>query len=985
MSCHRRPLLYTVVVLLVALLLIDCAEAFEPKVTVSELPGGPRNIVYFNDSSVILYHADGKGQLLRSEDDGGSWKEVKVDSPVSQLIPHPFDDDRAFAITEGKKHYATVDKGKNWKEFEIPHITGLHVVPLKFHAEEPDYMLLSTMACPKDDIASPECAPKYYYTTNSFKDTKELVDAHDCQFARSAKGFESGEKDTIACMINPRDNTLGSVVSERRLAISHDFFKSREYAAIDDNEEITGVVGFGPISKFFLCTVATRGEEHRTGDAVKLIVSKDLKKWDQARFSDERSISENAYTVLESSDTSLHVDVFTDPESSTGTFYTSNSDGTYFMKSLENTNRNRLGLVDMEKIEGIDGVLIANVVDKTSDDYNDPRPVRSMISYDDGRNWNYLKTESCAGTEHCGLNLHSVVDHRNLGRIFSSPAPGIIAGIGNAGLALSDYSEGMLHISRDSGLNWHQAGPDSGLYEFGDHGNVIVASKYEETDRVSYSLDGETWPYLDLKQHLRPKFLFTTPDSTSLKFVLVGQSTEDQRKFVSIAIDLTGVYDKKCDFKSDGSGDFEKWYARYNSKGEPNCLMGHKQYFFRKKANSECYVGDLYHEQHASQENCKCEAYDYECDERFMRQNDACIPTPEYAKELSNCKEGTKYKRPSGYRLIPGNTCDKKDGVVLDGEVEVECGKDGLYFSNGNITHRPFELDGTIRDYFYLKAENGDSDETIILRNNHHQVFVTHDQGGKWEQVHKDEEFIGMYPHPHFPNNVYLITPNGKIYYSEDRAHSFKTFQTPASLNTISIPLFSFHPKHSDWLLYVGEEGCSNHFSPNCKLTTYYTQDNGRTWNKLQEDCKQCRFVGGLKEPTDDNLIFCTKGYVKGGETKLKLVSSTNFFTEETTHFDDVIGYAHEQEFVVAATVCLYNSRLLEKKNANSCFRLTPRTKDPSWRWYQLMERILQRQSSHTTLKSISNRHTQYSNLSLIRCSFTSPPARVLDRNMVPS
>jgi hypothetical protein len=910
MSYQRRFLLYTVVVL-VTLLLIDCAEAFEPKVSESELSNAPKNIVYFNDSSVILYHADGQGQLFRSEDDGGSWKEVKVDGPVNSLIPHPFDDNRAFAITTGKKHYATVDKGKNWKEFEIPHITGLHVVPFAFHAEEPDYILLSAMVCPNDDIASPKCAPKYFYTTDSFKNTKELVDAHDCQFARSAKGFESGEKDTVVCMINPRDNTLGSVISERRLAISHDFFKSRDYVKLNgqgDNDEITGVVGFGAISKFFLCTVATSRENHRTGDAVKLIVSKDLEKWEQVRFSDERSISENAYTVLESSDTSLHVDVLTDPESSTGTFYTSNSDGTYFIKSLEHTNRNRLGLVDMEKIEGIDGVLIANVVDNPSSGHGEPRRVRSKISYDDGRNWNYLQTDFCKGDDDCGLNVHSVVDHRNIGRIFSSPAPGIIAGIGNIGRELTDYNDGELYISRDSGLNWHKSRPHAALYEFGDHGNVIVAADEGTPESVSYSLDGESWQDVKLKHSLRPKFLFTTPDSTSLKFVLVGQSTDDQRKFVSVAIDLTGVYDKKCEFKSDGSGDFEKWYARYNSKGEPNCLMGHKQYFWRKKANAKCYVGDLYHEQHASEENCKCAAYDYECDERFMRKNEACIPTPEYAKELSNCKEGTKYKRPSGYRLIPGNTCDKKDGVVLDEEVEVECGKDGLYFSNGNITHRPFELGGTIRDYFYLKAENGDSDETIILRNNHHQVFVTHDQGGEWQQVLKDEEFIGMYPHPHYPNNVYLITPHGKIYYSVDRAHSFDSFQAPASLNTIGMPLFSFHPKHPDWLLYVGEEGCTNHFSPNCKLTTYYTQDNGRKWNKLQEDCKQCRFVGGLKEPTDDNLIFCTKGYVQGGETKLKLVSSTNFFTEETTHFDDVIGYAHEQEFVVAATVCVYET-----------------------------------------------------------------------------
>lgn len=905
--------------------------AFEPKVTLNEFPDAPAGLIYFNDSSIVLYHSSSDGAVYRSQDDGASWKDLKLGEKdmIKTVIQHPYDNDRAYALTiTGKSNYVTVDKGENWKQFEIPHITGLHIEPFGFHAEKPDYILLSTLVCPDDDPTSPECAPEYFYTKDSFKNTEKLITAHQCKFARSTKAFTEGDSDTVICSVIPggdSDNTLGSPILGRQLAISDNFFKDRHYATFgkgDDDEKkkqdpVSGVVGFGVTSKFFIGAVAASDANHNKGDEVRLVVSKDLKTWTQAKFSDESLIKENSFTVLESSDTSLHIDVLTSPETETGTFYTSNSDGTYFTKSLEHTERNFQGLVDIEKIEGIDGIIIANVVDEWNQ--RKLKQVRSKISYNDGRTWHYLSPESCqdGDEENCGLNLHSVMDHRNLGRIFSSPAPGIIAGIGNTGKKLTDYEDGDFYISQDSGLTWHRAQAHAQLYEFGDQGNVIV-SAFDEgaTDKISYSLDrGKNWKEVSIgDKKLRPKFLFTTPDATSLKFILMGKSQADRSTFLSAAIDFTDVYDKKCKFNEGKDDDFEKWYARYNASGSPNCLMGHKQYFWRKKESSQCYVGDLYHEQHASKEDCTCQPEDYECDDRFVREGEKCVPTPEYAKELTNCKEGTKYKRPSGLRLVPGNTCKKDGGVELDKEVEAECGKDELVNGSGEISHTTFEVDGIIRDYFYLKAEDSGSDETIVLRTNRNKVYVTHDQGGKWEPVMEgEEEFIGMYPHPYFSNYVYLITLSGSIHYSDDRAHTFKSFEQPIKPNSVSEPLLGFHPKHPEWLLYNGEEGCENLLSPKCQLVTYYTQNNGEIWQKLIENSKQCRFVGGLKESTDENLIFCNKGYLEGDATKLKLVSSSNFFTEETTHFSDVIGYAHEREFLVAAMVGLMEDKKFDR------------------------------------------------------------------------
>ena len=71
---------------------------------------------------------------------------------------------------------------------------------------------------------------------------------------------------------------------------------------------------------------------------------------------------------------------------------------------------------------------------------------------------------------------------------------------------------------------------------------------------------------------IRARGLTTLPDSTSQKFLLLGQvGKKDQKdwgRVVVIHLDFAQTRGKKCD-----DNDFEKWYAR-QQKSE--CLMGHK-------------------------------------------------------------------------------------------------------------------------------------------------------------------------------------------------------------------------------------------------------------------------------------------------------------------------------------------------------------------------------------------------------------------------
>ena len=69
----------------------------------------------------------------------------------------------------------------------------------------------------------------------------------------------------------------------------------------------------------------------------------------------------------------------------------SNSNGTYFVRSKQYTNRDQDDTVDFEKIQNIDGVYIINVVDNhDASPRDDEKRLRTQISFEAGSSWQYI-------------------------------------------------------------------------------------------------------------------------------------------------------------------------------------------------------------------------------------------------------------------------------------------------------------------------------------------------------------------------------------------------------------------------------------------------------------------------------------------------------------------------------------------------------------------------------------------------------------------
>lgn len=215
----------------------------------------------------------------------------------------------------------------------------------------------------------------------------------------------------------------------------------------------------------------------------------------------------------------------------------------------------------------------------------------------------------------------------------------------------------------------------------------------------------------DIGIKLRARALMTLPDSTSQKFILLGQvakrdQTNNIGRVVIVYLDFSKTRTRKC-----GEADFEKWYAR---PAKTECLMGHKvrgssatiiEFLLMTVGCSNGINGErlmrtvtwgrstkiLLNTKRIAivQKRTMSGAFFAWCyivwlriyvssDYNFIRNGKDCVPVgpePIPAGVCTGNPEQT-YKGSSGFRKIPGNTC--KGGVVKDELVDKKCSQGKL-------------------------------------------------------------------------------------------------------------------------------------------------------------------------------------------------------------------------------------------------------------------------------------------------------------------
>src|SRR5258708_3037481 len=164
------------------------------------------------------------------------------------------------------------------------------------------------------------------------------------QFPHTSADFKNkAHKNLIySTVYTPSPSTPNHTFPPSRPFSSEDFFQSEKIERLGIGKNAKGIIGFAIVSKFGV--VALKDLSHPNGD-LHLYVTYDTKNWARAHFPHASSarLRENAYTMLESTTHSLAVDVVLKDGSPVGTLFVSNSNGTYFVESLKDTNRNDFG------------------------------------------------------------------------------------------------------------------------------------------------------------------------------------------------------------------------------------------------------------------------------------------------------------------------------------------------------------------------------------------------------------------------------------------------------------------------------------------------------------------------------------------------------------------------------------------------------------------------------------------------------------------
>ncbi|KAI9819558.1 MAG: vacuolar protein sorting/targeting protein PEP1 [Pycnora praestabilis] len=871
--------------------------AKEPKVAKTEFSSIPTNLFYFEDTDIVLVQDRDAGNVYRSTDAGASWDLVDgvPKGQVWEIWQHPFDNTRAYALGLGKIHWRTENQGKTWIEFEIEGTPALFQPPLSFHAESPRKIMLHAQEC-----LGFECKDVTYITSTDFSTVYTLrANTRGCNFAKSSVLFTTGssvlDNDRILCVVKGRYSPWPK---DNRLVVSDDDFVTEFEPELAEGRTVQGIINMAVVKKHIVTAAKSEGT-----DELALYVTDDAQTWHRAEFPNDHKLEEDAYTILESTNYSIQVDVMTTkPTNAMGVLFSSNSNGTYFTRNIEHTNRDWQGLVDFEKVQGIQGIVLVNTVsnwEEVQDTYLVEKKVQSKISFDDGRTFQPLRL----GEKN--LHLHSVTDMHNAGRIFSSPAPGLIMGVGNTGDHLEPYEDGDLYVSDDAGLTWWKGRDEAHKYEFGDQGSVLVAVFDEDpTNEIAYSLDhGHSWETVDLGENVKAKLLTTTPDSTSLKFILVGTKgrASNSEHFI-FSIDFSELQERKCKDK-----DFEDWYARVDEEGSPSCLMGHKQFYRRRKAKADCFVDDEFHDPVVQTETCACSDEDFECDYNFVPTEDGkgCQPAGRMIIPQGECEKiDDTYMGSSGYRLIPGNDCDRAGGVKKDEPIERKCSETVKIPASGQVSHIIKNFRGeSFKEYYYLErteSSTGD-DETVVMRTSEQEIWITHDHGKTWEEILPYEDVMAIYPHQYFNDVVFFITDSKSVHYSTNRGDSIREFKAPEQPNRDSLQILGFHPDHKDWLIWTGAKDCSLFDSEDCHSVAHISTNRGDDWNTLLRYVRKCKFVTQNGRVGSEKLIYCEQYQDEDTDKPLQLIASDDWFAEKTVHFKDIIDFATMSEYIVVA------------------------------------------------------------------------------------
>jgi hypothetical protein len=204
---------------------------------------------------------------------------------------------------------------------------------------------------------------------------------------------------------------------------------------------------------------------------------------------------------------------------------------------------------------------------------------------------------------------------------------------------------------------------------------------------------------------------------------------------------------------------------------------------------------------------------------------------------------------------------------------------------------------------------------TILVRLLDSSVWQSSNEGYTWNQLSPEETFLAFYHHAFTSDRAYLITPSGKFFYTTDTGRTWYSLTAPKPPNTFGAQVMQFHPDHSDWIIWIGDEGCSSDGGAECHAEAYFSRDNGRKWSFVEKYVRNCAWARDKGLLVDPSQILCesfrdktgSQRFFQMGTNPMQLVSGRDFYKKRTKMFDEIVGFTKFSEYLIVAEVCLFS------------------------------------------------------------------------------
>jgi len=671
---------------------------------------------------------------------------------VDSMIVSKADSSTVMIVGTKSNHFLSVNAGATWRR--VRHRAKIHT--FMFHKTRPKWALLSswtdsceTPSSKKKDMSSASTSAvsgsttaegtddasgpcnHMLYLTKDLGRTFTLVTSYAVQFSWGPPA------------VNQQDRVYFTHFRQKKGDQPKLSLWSRmvDFAYTDDGgSKVTRLVYRG--NKFLVSSsyIFVAKLKEQTAQTVNLMVSSD----GGAHFSTAKlpqELEEKSYTVLDTSEGAvvLHVNHGSKGSFGVGNVYVSDGDGIRYALSLPNNIRSSGGDCEFDKVLSLDGVYLANFGDiqrsgdstsgedttavqskqeqdaKEADDIEksatssavdkkrsvkakgkDESIVRTVISFDKGGIWSYLKPPKVDSTgkqidcppERCWLHLHGVTNFRNYAPFYSTEnAIGIVMGTGNVGPYLRfEPDQTNTYFSRDGGLSWVEAHKGAFIYEIGDHGGLLLmADDIKKTKQVIFSWnEGQSWYDFQLSDTpIEVDNIVTEPNATSTKFLLYG-TRGDSGVLYYLDFDALGQPLCKGVWAADSvSSDYETWTPT-DGRSADKCILGRQISYTRRKATSECFNGEKF-ERPVTRKNCACTEENFDCEMGFARKiggTECKLVDDQTGGAVPEKCTTSDFYYVDAYRKVVGDTCQ---GGWTAAMVPVPCPA-GSKFSRGAVS-----------------------------------------------------------------------------------------------------------------------------------------------------------------------------------------------------------------------------------------------------------------------------------------------------------